>query len=144
MKQPLIAFTDGAVRGKNQSGNSAWAFVVQYQPESGTINPHKHQAAALMDNATNNEAEYTAFIKLMRWALSENILMLQVYSDSQLMVNQMNGQYVVQAGNLISLWGEATALRAKFRSLTLEWIPRENNYLADALCNLVLDGAEIQ
>lgn len=144
MKQPLIAYTDGAVRGKNQSGNSAWAFVVQYQPESETIDPHKHSAAALMNNATNNEAEYTAFIKLMRWALSENILMLQVYSDSQLMVNQMNGQYVVQAGNLKALWEEANKLRKGFRSLTLEWIPREENHLADAACNLVLDGAEIQ
>ena len=65
---------------------------------------------------------------------------LTVFSDSELMVKQMNGEYRVKNADLQELYKEAVELRKRFDSVALKHVRREQNRRADELCNLVLDG----
>lgn len=81
---------------------------------------------------TNNIAEYTALIKALEWAVSQNIFDVVIYSDSKLVVNQVNGLWKVKAEHLQPFRDKAFALAEQVRA-TLEWISRDDNTLADAL-----------
>ena len=65
---------------------------------------------------------------------------LDILSDSELMVKQMNGEYRVKNAELQDLYAEAQDLRRRFQHVALAHVRREKNKRADELCNLVLDG----
>ena len=65
---------------------------------------------------------------------------LQVFSDSELLVKQMNGEYRVKNADLQGLYAEAAALRKRFARVTLTHVRRAQNADADRLCNEALDG----
>jgi ribonuclease HI len=88
---------------------------------------------------TNNRAEYTALIEGMRSALEHGVSELEVRSDSQLLVRQMQGEYKVKNKGLIPLRIEAETLARRFDKVRFEHVPRELNEEADALSKL---GAE--
>ncbi|XP_013594512.1 PREDICTED: uncharacterized protein LOC106302583 [Brassica oleracea var. oleracea] len=86
--------------------------------------------------ATNNENEYEALIaglSLTHQLGAENI---QVYSDSQLIINQAQGEYQAKDDSMIRYLAVAQRLIKKFKSCKLTQIPREQNSQADALANL--------
>jgi len=60
---------------------------------------------------------------------------LAVRSDSQLLVEQMNGGYRVKAHHLKPLWLRAHTLAAALRRFSIQHVPRESNHAADALAN---------
>ena len=66
---------------------------------------------------------------------------LLVHSDSELMINQMNGTYKVKHPGLLPLYTEADRLRRGFDEVTLRHVRREQNKRADRLCNEALDAA---
>ena len=79
--------------------------------------------------STSNEAEYCALIYLLE-ALKENgysETLVYVYSDSQLVVKQVAGNWKVKAGNLKELNLRAKELVSEFEHLNLEWVPRKVN-----------------
>jgi ribonuclease HI len=82
---------------------------------------------------TNNQAEYLALIAALRECLRHGVLHAQVWSDSQLMVNQVNGQWKVRDGRLKPLLEEAQGLVRMFITLELRHIHREDNADADYL-----------
>jgi ribonuclease HI len=124
--------TDGAARGN--PGPAAWAFVISI-PGRAPI-----ESAATMGAATNNVAEYTALIRALEHALTLGLQRVAVFSDSELMVKQINGEYSVKNPDMQRLHAEAQALRSRFASATLEHVRRAENARADALCNAALDG----
>jgi len=80
---------------------------------------------------TNNTAEYTALINALEW-LVQNCLSAEqivIYSDSQLVVNQINGIYAVNSENLFTLWHHAILLLNDFEpgQVKVVWVPRERN-----------------
>ena len=83
--------------------------------------------------ATNNEAEYSALIEGAEIALMNNFKNIEIYSDSELLVKQINGEYKVKAKNLIPLKKKVDSALAKIENYSLEWIPREQNRSADRL-----------
>ena len=83
--------------------------------------------------ATNNEAEYSALIEGVNIALKNNFKNIAIYSDSELLVKQINGEYKVKAKNLIPLKEKVELTLAKIENYSLEWIPREQNRSADRL-----------
>ena len=73
---------------------------------------------------TNNEMEYEALLYLLR---GTSILPGdQIFSDSQLVVNQVNGKWKVKEPRLFPLCQEAQKLLI-IREVILTWIPREKN-----------------
>ncbi len=84
-------------------------------------------------DATNNEAEYSALIKGIQLALDMNLTNLMIYADSQLVVNQVNGEFKVKHENMIPLHASAIELLSQLDSWEIHHIPREMNTVADKL-----------
>ncbi|GFY86953.1 hypothetical protein Acr_05g0005920 [Actinidia rufa] len=86
--------------------------------------------------ATNNEAEYEALLAELRVATELGAQSLEVFSDSQLVVNQVQGDYLAKDSRMIAYLGEVKTLSAKIKEFKINQIPREDNKTADALTNL--------
>jgi ribonuclease HI len=95
-----------------------------------------------MGMATNNQAEYYGMIKGLERARDLGIDKLTLFSDSQLVVNQMNGFYKVKNQELAPLNQQLNELAQSFEKVTFVHIPRELNKIADKEVNRILDHHE--
>jgi len=84
----------------------------------------------------NNEAEYEALITGLDLAKSLDVKDIQVMSDSQLVVRQMNGSYEARDQRMSVYLIKAKQLQSTFDKFTIEQVPRSENARADALANL--------
>lgn len=89
--------------------------------------------------ATNNVAEYSAMVAGLELALDRDLKRLAIYSDSELMVRQVQGSYKVKNEGLRSYYKHVMELLAKLESYELHSVPRESNAHADELVNQALD-----
>ena len=85
-------------------------------------------------------AEYYALIAALDYAAASGIKRLRVYSDSQLIVNQIKGLYKVKHPDLRPLHERAKKQAASLESFTIQYVPREQNRDADDLANAALDS----
>jgi ribonuclease HI len=134
-ESPLLTIhTDGASRGN--PGDAAYAYVISRDDETLI------EEADCLGQMTNNQAEYTALVRALEHALELGPHhRLLIYSDSELMVKQMNGEYRVKNEELRGLYEEACQLRARFDGpVTIRHVRRGQNKRADQLCNEALDG----
>ncbi len=92
-----------------------------------------------LGRATNNVAEYQALLHALRYALAQGVRRVRVYSDSELVVRQMDGTYRVKHKDMVPLHREARALLGQFEEAQLAHVPREQNREADRLANRALD-----
>ncbi len=84
-------------------------------------------------SATNNEAEYKALIKGLEESHNLNILNINIFADSELVVKQINGDYKVKNERMQILNKKVIKLLEKFSSWSIVHIPREKNSVADKL-----------
>ncbi|XP_062100590.1 uncharacterized protein LOC133806515 [Humulus lupulus] len=91
--------------------------------------------------ATNNEAEYEALIAGFDLARELNIKNIEVTSDSQLVVNQLNGTYQAKDSKMTSYLEVVKEKVKHFSEFSIVQVPRLENDHADALANL---GSSIQ
>jgi ribonuclease HI len=89
--------------------------------------------------ATNNEAEYQALIEGLKAASEWKPDRLEVYLDSKLVVEQINGSYRVKKPELLPLHRRAKELLGTFGEVVVAHVERERNRGADALANRALD-----
>lgn len=89
---------------------------------------------------TNNVAEYAALIAALRYAVAAGAASVEIRSDSELLVRQMDGLYRVKNPGLIPMFQEAKALATKVPRVTMAHVPREENKDADRLANLAMDS----
>jgi ribonuclease HI len=125
-------YTDGAARG-NPGPAGAGAVI---------LNPDGHIVAKIgkfLGDSTNNVAEYMGLILGLKRAKAMGIKELEVYSDSELLVKQLAGDYAVKADHLRPLHDEAKALLQGFSFIQVRHIPREENAQADAMSNRAID-----
>ncbi|XP_050897915.1 uncharacterized protein LOC127104803 [Lathyrus oleraceus] len=87
-------------------------------------------------DCTNNMVEYEACIYGIEPAIDMRIKILEVYGDSALVINQVNGNWETRNENLIPYKEHVLKLIPYFDQITFEHIPREENHLADALATL--------
>ena len=128
----IIIYTDGGSRGN--PGPAAAAFVLTDQ------NKNQLRAKAFfLGKATNNIAEYTAVCKALEEASQIGAEKVTLYSDSELLVRQINGQYKVKSEQLRPLFQKAVSLLDEFKSWKVQHVRREKNTKADALVNQALD-----
>ena len=128
-------FTDGGARGN--PGPAAYGFVLE--ADDGTVLAAEGQPIGV---ATNNVAEYRAFLRALQEAAALGARTVQVWSDSELLVNQLSGHYKVRSPTLAPLHRQAVARMRQFDQVDVKHVPREQNQLADALANRALDEAE--
>ena len=83
-----IGFTDGAIHHTQHSASAAW---VIYTPMGKVLS----SGGVCLWPSSNNVAEYSVIIKLLRDAISHGVLSLEVRLDSELVVSQLNGLYNV-------------------------------------------------
>ncbi|XP_074315443.1 uncharacterized protein LOC141651638 [Silene latifolia] len=94
------------------------------------------QAVRCEFKATNNEAEYEALILGLQLALEMQINHINVYSDSQLIVNHVNNVYMARDPKMVAYLEVAKELKLRFASFHIQQIPMDQNVEADALATL--------
>lgn len=130
----VIVYADGAARGN--PGPAAIGVTLQ----DGT----GHTLARIsrrLGRTTNNQAEYRAIIAGLEQAVALGAREVMVRSDSELVVNQLNGKYKVKNAALRPLYQEVVQLAGKLNRFSIAYIPRAQNRQADALANEALDNA---
>ena len=125
--------TDGGARGN--PGPAAYGYVLE--AEDGTVLDARGETIGV---ATNNVAEYRALIAGLGKALELGIDELEVVSDSELLVKQMQGEYRVKNETLRELNEDANALERRLGRVRYTAVRREHNELADKLLNEALDA----
>ena len=89
--------------------------------------------------SSNNVAEYSAVIKLLRDAILHGVLSLKVCLDSQLIVSQLNGLYHVMDPTLLQRFLRVRLSEQQFDNITYIHVPRIYNQVADSYAIYVLD-----
>jgi ribonuclease H / adenosylcobalamin/alpha-ribazole phosphatase len=89
--------------------------------------------------ATNNEAEYHALIEGLKAVAEWKPDRLEVYLDSKLVVEQVNGRWRVKEARLQPLHRQAKELLDTFSEVGVKHVERERNKGADALANMAID-----
>ena len=89
---------------------------------------------------TNNYAEYSGLIAVLKWAVENGTKCLRVVSDSELMVKQMKGEYKVSSPTIRPLWEQARALARKLDRFEIRHTLRGGNKDADRLANEAMDN----
>jgi len=127
--EDLHLHIDGASRGN--PGEAGFGVHV--------TSPAGEEVASLygyLGRASNNVAEYQA---LLHYALARGARRLRVFSDSELVVRQMAGQYRVKHPDMLSLHRQARELLRRFERVDIAHVRREQNKEADRLANQALD-----
>jgi ribonuclease HI len=122
----LVAYVDGGSLG---NPGPAGIGVVIAGCESGPI-----RIAKWIGNQDNNVAEYMALMEALQCAVSLKAKALHVYSDSQVVVRQMRGEYSCRSSRLYSLHWTCRKL-ARALSFSISHVPRENNAEANSLAS---------
>jgi len=131
--EKIIAYIDGGSRGN--PGPAAAAFVL-----NDTSGKQLQAKGFVLGRTTNNVAEYTGLIKALEAAGQTGAEKLTVFSDSELLVRQINGQYKVKSELIRPLFQQAVNLLRQFKDWKVTHVLREKNKQADALVNQALDA----
>ena len=123
---------DGASRGN--PGNAAIGIIAKDK------NKVVFEISEYIGKTTNNVAEYSALIRALEELLILGYKEAHFISDSQLIVEQIKGNYRVKDENLKILYHQAKALIQKMSSFSIKHVVREENKTADDLANKSLDN----
>jgi ribonuclease HI len=122
----LVAYVDGGCHGN--PGSSGIGVVIEH-PDG-----EKTRIAKWIGFQDSNVAEYVALLEALQTAITLKANALHVYSDSEIMVRQMTGQYRCRSPRLYSLNWMCRKLARSLR-FSIEYVPRENNIEANQLAN---------
>ncbi len=131
MSDIFTIHTDGGSRGN--PGPAAFAYTIE-RLGAATI-----EEKGYLGDTTNNIAEYAALVKALQHAVELGAQAVVVNSDSDLMVQQMNGKYKVKNPGILPLFREARRVADAIGNVKIRHIYREHNSRADRLCNEALD-----
>ena len=132
METRLTIFTDGVARGNPGDGG----FGVIIKGRDGNL---LEEIGGYLGVTTNNFAEYSGLVAALKASLKYQPAHIEIYSDSQLVVRQLNGLYSVKSESLLPLHKEARRLMSLLGNVAVFYIPREKNKEADALANKAVD-----
>jgi ribonuclease HI len=122
----LVAYIDGGSLG---NPGSAGIGVVIADSEGGKI-----QIAKWIGRQDNNVAEYFALLEALQCAIALKASAIHVYSDSEVVVRQMTGQYRCRSPRLYSLHWICRKLTRSIR-FSISHVRREHNAEANLLAN---------
>lgn len=128
----FTAHCDGGSRGN--PGPSGYGAVIE--DSKGRV---VAELSEILGIQTNNYAEYSGLIAVLKWANENGTKRLRVVSDSELMVKQMQGKYKVKSPILRPLFEEARRLTRNIASFEIRHTLRGGNKDADRLANEAMD-----
>ncbi len=137
MNKKIIVYCDGGSRGN--PGPAAIGVVIKTEKQEKTY-------SQFLGKATNNEAEYQAVIfalkKIKHLFGNEEAekTIVEIKSDSELVVNQVNEKNKIKESNLQELFITLWNLKQDFKKVNFGYIPREENKQADKLVNHELNS----
>lgn len=138
---PLVeVHFDGACQPPGGGGVAAYGFVI----DGAGLHHEEHDLAVRpwSAHATNNVAEYTGAIRALEWLRARGYRgQVILFGDSQLVIRQMQGEYLVRAAHLRSYWDRLQQLAKEFPDTRFVWVPREENARADELSKLAIEEA---
>ena len=104
----------------------------QVDAEAVEIQPH---------GTTNNQAEYVGLIYGLKEAARQGMQRIRIQGDSELVINQMRGEFNCNSDKIRPLYEYAVELIDQhFASVKYEWIPRGDNWQADGLAGDAIRG----
>ncbi|MDO8556872.1 MAG: ribonuclease HI family protein [Candidatus Jorgensenbacteria bacterium] len=136
----LTIYTDGGARGN--PGPAGIGVVINENPAMGFKAKHYSET---IGRTTNNVAEYKAVIfalkkaKLLLGGDKANEVEIEIKSDSEFVVRQLNGTYKLKDEELKPFFIEIWNLKQDFKNVSFSHVPREHNTTADSLVNRALD-----
>ncbi len=131
----LTLYVDGGARGN--PGPAAAGVVLRNEGGTPLL-----EAGYLLGTLTNNQAEYSALLIGVRAARQAGAKSLTIYSDSELMVKQLLGEYRVKAGGLKPLFEDVQHQLLGLARWKIHHVLRDKNRRADELVNQALDTGE--
>jgi ribonuclease HI len=127
----IKTYIDGLTEPINPNGICTYAFIVY---NDGKKIYEECNVIGKGIGFSNNVAEYTALVNALKYLYlhfkDEDIT---IYTDSQLVANQISGRWQAHEGLYLNKFDEALKLSQMFNKLKVIWIPREQNQEADAL-----------
>lgn len=133
----LKIYTDGGSRGN--PGIAGGGVVVENQEKV------VFEKSVFFGQKTNNEAEYLAFLTALEWlvdfSVSNQIVKVDFFLDSKLVVEQINKNWKIKEDRLRKLANEAwTKLATLPYPIKITHVLRNKNTVADALANQAMDS----
>ena len=138
----IEVYFDGLCQPINPGGIPCYAFIVKRDGKT-IYSDYGIAGEPFSEDSTNNVAEYTALVKALEWLFANNLgsSRVEIMSDSQLIVNQLTGDYKVKAKRMLSLYKQVLKLMSTFQEIQIKWVPREKNREADRLTNKAYNKA---
>lgn len=133
----LIIYIDGTSKGNPGEGACGAVFL----NEKNEIIAEEGRVLGI---CTNNFAEYSSLHLALSVARQYNAKYLEIYSDSQLLVKQFNGEYQIKDEKLKELM-EIIKKEAKFfKEVVLKYIPRTKNKIVDKFVDKLLKAKKLK
>ena len=130
-REAVSLYIDGAARG---NPGPAGAGVVLKEGNKTIKTIYK-----FLGDTTNNIAEYSALISGLQEAITLGYKNVELYLDSELVVQQLKGDYKVKNSNIKLLFEKAIMLMNSFENIKIIKIERSNNKEADKLANKAIN-----
>ncbi|MCK5594843.1 ribonuclease HI family protein [bacterium] len=125
----LTIYVDGASKGN--PGKAGIGIVFFYEGKK------VKEYSQYIGVTTNNVAEYMAVVFGMQEALIMGVKNIAIFTDSELIANQINGVYKVKDNNLFRLHKQVQHLESGFKKFNITHIERANNKEADELASKI-------
>ena len=126
----IRAYIDGAAKG-NPGFAGAGILLIDEKDNAELM-----RLSVPLGKQTNNIAEYSALIIALEKSLELGAERIDIFSDSQLLVRQMTGEYKIKNQAIAKIAMKAYNLLARFEKYGFKYIPREQNKIADHLASL--------
>lgn len=128
MSKSAILHFDGSCEPINPGGRACGGYVIKF------LSGQEFKGAAVIaERSTNNVAEWGALILGVRKALELGVTDIQIFGDSKLVINQVNGKWRCHKPHLNKMRVEAWGLLEKFVTWNAQWVRRNENSEADAM-----------
>ena|SRR3990167_3903289 len=143
----IKAFFDGCCEPLNPGGTASFGAVIFKDDkrvwECSRIFIPKPGKEKL---TSNNVAEYSGFKSILDWLLEQkaNHEKIVIYGDSNLVIQQMFGTWQIRHGHYVPIAHQCLHLLERFNNIKGQWIPREENDIADELSKAELIKAGVE
>lgn len=130
MLKKATIHTDGGARGN--PGPSGIGVVIEFEGQT-------HKFKEFIGHATNNQAEYRAVLLALEKAKELGVEEADVFLDSELVKQQLAGNYKVKNVDLQPLFVKIWNISQSFKKVKYTHVARNDNKEADKLVNEILD-----
>lgn len=141
----ITAYFDGCCEPVNPGGHASFGAVVLIDGET------VFEASEYVGHGpamSNNVAEYSGCIAVLKHLIAREDFdkdqPVTVFGDSKLVVMQLTKKWKVKRGLYVPFYHAAAGLVQCFNNLRLQWIPRDQNSLADALSKRALKDRRVE